>query len=359
MAPQTLPLTVLDEVFLNLDETVTWSVQFEVRVSGRFAADRLRTALRDALSRHPMGRAELAWGSWNDRRRHWRIADEPTPVDLPVQLCERPGDLDELRARLYDDAPDLAHAPLLRAAVARDVESDVLLLNLHSVAFDGMSAARLMTSIARGYAGEPDEPAGPPLAQARDLRRIAGSQSLGQQVSRAVGLAGDVVERRAPIARISGSGGAPGRYRFGVTTLRLDADETAAAIARRPDGNPHPGARHHPGSAHPVGTSPVETSLLGVSLLGVSLLGVSSSGTLGSGRSWNHSSATVTGSRRSTAASASNASARSTASSSARSDTAAGPCSRASQPITSRSRADPSSESGGVVSSARTLSCAA
>jgi hypothetical protein len=52
---QTAPLTVLDELYLQLDrEPEPFSVHIEIRVEGRIDATRLEAAVREAALRHPI-----------------------------------------------------------------------------------------------------------------------------------------------------------------------------------------------------------------------------------------------------------------------------------------------------------------
>ena len=236
MEPTRVPLTALDEAFLHLS-AVRWSVQYEVRVQGRLDVGRLRSAFAAACATHPIGRASLADpAGWSDRRLFWEIADEPVPVPIDEFDGTDPDVLAAARAELYDQPPTLTEAPPVRAAIAHDDAGDLLMLVLHHAAFDGISAVRFTESVARAYAGAPDPTAGPPFAEARDLRRLAGSQTVGQQLRRAGGVADEVLARRQPIVRIHPAGGAPGPLRFGVTTLLLDERETAELVAAKPPG---------------------------------------------------------------------------------------------------------------------------
>jgi NRPS condensation-like uncharacterized protein len=233
MAPMTttIPVNLLDEVFINLATRAAMSVHFEVRVAGAFDLDRLTEAIRVALGKHPMARARLAPTTLTARRLQWEIPDE---VDhLAVAVSDDP--IDVVRSRLLSRQADLYVSPPFLAVVVRDPQGDHLMLNLHHAIFDGMSVIRFVTSIARAYTGASDVPGGPDLAEARDLNKLIGSRSLKQFAPRAAKV-GKAILDRARLTRIAEDGGVSGDATFAVATLRLSAEETATALALRPDG---------------------------------------------------------------------------------------------------------------------------
>lgn len=105
-------------------------------------------------------------------------------------------------------------------------------------AFDGLSAVRLVASIARAYAGEPDEPGGPPdIEEARDLRSIAGARGLTDVVPRVAKIAGAALQRRTPLVRVAGDDPAdPAGPGHAFATVRLEPDAVARAAAAKPVG---------------------------------------------------------------------------------------------------------------------------
>src|SRR5271163_4389500 len=95
------PLTVLDELYLNLDrEEEPWSVHLELGVQGHIDAGRLRAAVHKAARAHPLARARLAKVRATDVRYRWEIAEELTSIDLEELTCKRPADLTRGRERL-------------------------------------------------------------------------------------------------------------------------------------------------------------------------------------------------------------------------------------------------------------------
>jgi len=231
--PTTLPLTSLDEAFLNLSDTILMSIQFEVRVAGRLDAERLAGALRTALTAHPLGRARLAPARLTDTRRYWHLTG--TPDHVALEITDEPADV--VRARLQSLCADLAASPALAASLVHDSRGDLLMLNLHHVAFDGLSAVRLARSIALAYTGQPDPLGGPPVERARDLSVVAGASSVRDGVHRAGALARDLTERRGQLARLAHADGEPGDPAHAFATLVLDGSLTEALSAGKPPGS--------------------------------------------------------------------------------------------------------------------------
>lgn len=152
-----VPFNVVDQVVHLLDRAADpWSVQLETRVRGRLDEARLRTAVGEALQRHPMARARKG-RSWGHRNRDfWEI---PRDLDLdPVHVAECPDDvsLSAVRARLQRMSVPLAHSPPFRLVLVRTPDGDVVMMNVNHAATDGVGALRLLRSVGRAYAGEPD-----------------------------------------------------------------------------------------------------------------------------------------------------------------------------------------------------------
>ena len=151
---QTASLNVLDELYLHLNrKEEPWSVHLELRVRGTHRGKRLQSAVRKAALSHPIARARLAHARATDVRYRWEIADRLTSVDLQEIECEDPADLDRGRERLLSRTPDLDRPGPFSLLLAHDPGGDALIMNLHHAAGDGLSALRLMGSIARAYAG--------------------------------------------------------------------------------------------------------------------------------------------------------------------------------------------------------------
>jgi hypothetical protein len=88
VAPQ-VPFNVVDEIVYLLDtDAEPWSIQLEVRVAGTLVEDRLRTALSEALDRHPMARARKApTGLRSEHQYCWEITAKAALDPLRVVDC--------------------------------------------------------------------------------------------------------------------------------------------------------------------------------------------------------------------------------------------------------------------------------
>jgi NRPS condensation-like uncharacterized protein len=231
---ESVPLNPLDELFLHLDHREEpWGIHFEVRIGGRFDANRLAAAVAAAAARHPIARARLASWRGADRGYRWEIADV---LDAPLTIvdCRDEAELAAVRERLYSVSPSLEVAPPFIVVLARAAAGDSLLLNLHHAAGDGIGAARLVLSILRAYAGADDPlPALDPL-EARDVDALTGAATPAQRLGRKRAVWRQAADdwRAGPPARLATAGGAdfPG---YGFELLALSAEETKAVIGHR------------------------------------------------------------------------------------------------------------------------------
>ena len=226
-----LRVTTLDEAFINLGAKAEMAIQFEVRVQGRLDADRLAAALRRAVARHPLARARLAPAPIGALRLDWHLPDAADHLGL--EITDEP--ICVVRSRLHSRAPQLSVSPTFQATLVRDDDGDFLVLNLNHATFDGVSAVRLMTSIARAYAGEYDPIGGPPIEEARDLKAMAGSRNIKDVLPRATKIGKDILDRKR-VTRVAADGADPDETTYGITPLRLDATETLTVMGLKPQG---------------------------------------------------------------------------------------------------------------------------
>jgi NRPS condensation-like uncharacterized protein len=225
----TTRLNVLDELYLHLDrEDEPWTVHVEIRVEGHIDSERLEAAVREAARRHPIARARLADSRATDVRYHWEIADELGEVDLR----ETDGDLARAREALLSLTPPLDRPGPFSLLLAHDPEGDVIVLNLHHAAGDGLSALRLMGSIARAYAGVDDPP--PPVdpLAVRDVASIAGPGSIAERVTRGRAALDYLARGVSTPTRIAaqGEGERPG---YGFELMTFEPDEVERLVALR------------------------------------------------------------------------------------------------------------------------------
>jgi NRPS condensation-like uncharacterized protein len=233
-SPTSVPLNLLDEHFLNLDqEHEPWGIQLEVSVGGRVEPERLSEAIRAAARRHPIARARLASWEPSDLAYRWEIAEALDEVPLTVAACPQETLLVDTRERLFGVSPSLEIAPPFAVALGHGPDGDSILLNLHHAAGDGVSAVRLMRSILRAYAGEEDPvPALDPLA-VRDVLTLAGARSLEERLVRGCALALQAARRLTPTSRVARDGGDDTRPGYGFELLALSAEETREVGAKR------------------------------------------------------------------------------------------------------------------------------
>lgn len=201
-----LPFNVVDEAIDLLDtQSSPWSIQLEVRVAGRLAEDRLRAALIKGLRRHRRGRARRLVGSHTRRHEEWEVTTGLDVDPLAVVDCPDDAALAAARAQLQSSSVPLETSPPVRARLARTPDGDVLMLNLHHVATDGVGGLRLLRSVACAYRGAPDPlPHHDPLADRTLPVRLA--EALGStRLRRCLALADRLRDVVTPPARLAGT----------------------------------------------------------------------------------------------------------------------------------------------------------
>ncbi len=155
--PVRRPFGSLDEASYHLDSvSQPWSVHLEVRLNGRVDEDRLRHAVRVALARHPRARARATTSHQQRTGYEWEITPTPDVDPLDIVVCPDDNALQATRADLQSLAVPLVTSPPLRIRLARHHHGDVVMLNVHHAAGDGIAALRLLGSIARAYTRRPD-----------------------------------------------------------------------------------------------------------------------------------------------------------------------------------------------------------
>jgi NRPS condensation-like uncharacterized protein len=230
---QTTPLNVLDELYLHLDrEEEPWSVHVEIRVEGHIDRVRLESAIFAAARRHPLARARLAHSVATDVRYRWEIGDELENIDFEEV---EPGRLIQARDRLLSRTPALDRFGPFAVLLAHEPEGDVIVLNLHHAAGDGLSALRLMASIARAY-GDEEDPLPPvdPL-EVRDVLGMSAAGSVRERLARTRATLDYLARGVSSPARIAPQG-ADGRPGYGFDRLVFEPDEVERLRAQRRDG---------------------------------------------------------------------------------------------------------------------------
>ena len=158
-----VPCTPVDELGCWLDgPDEPNNVHLEAVLAGHVDGARLRQAVRAALRAHPLARARLARARGLQRRLMWEIAPRLEAAPIETVRWSTNEELEVMRQSMLARTPPLALTPV-RIAHAVGPEHDVVLLNVHHAAMDGLSCLRLLRSIARRYAGHPDPVPADPL----------------------------------------------------------------------------------------------------------------------------------------------------------------------------------------------------
>lgn len=235
--PASLPLTMLDESLLLLQQTrATWNVQLELGTQGHLEEERLRRAVLLSCRRHPLARARLARSPHGETSYQWDIVEEVDLDPLRVVDCPDAAALDRLRVQLYTPDIDLTVSPGFRVILACHPEGDLVLLCASHIVADGVGVVRLMQSITRAYRGLADPPDPLPLAQARDLGSFLAPRSKAERWARQLEGLRRMREALVPPSRIAVVGGTKrDGFGFAFRTLQLGED-SAPALLRRPAG---------------------------------------------------------------------------------------------------------------------------
>ncbi|MEA2615753.1 MAG: hypothetical protein QOE72_1536 [Chloroflexota bacterium] len=234
--PASLPrldFNVVDEAVQLLDsDAEPWSIHLEVRVAGALDEARLRAAVAGALARHPMGRARRATSRLWDRGYRWEVTGSLDLDPVRVVDCADDAALGRARDAAQSLGVPLVESPPLRVRLIRHPGGDVVMLNVSHAATDGFGALRILRSIARAYAGEPDPVPDLDLASARNLQAglAAGDgTSRSRRVYALLRKARDLVAAPARVAPDQGSD----RPGYGLHPVTLTAAQTDALLGVR------------------------------------------------------------------------------------------------------------------------------
>ena len=158
-----------------------------------------------------MARARQLPSRVRHRTWWWEIAPEPDVDPLRVVHCPDDVSLATARAELYGRPVPLVEAPPFRLWLVHHADGDRLLLNANHAAFDGFGCVRLLQSVARAYADEPDPPPEVDFEEVRDVDSLlAGDEEARANRSRL--LTGKLSDFLRPPTKIAADGGtdAPG-----------------------------------------------------------------------------------------------------------------------------------------------------
>ena len=231
-AIQRVPFSVVDEAVYLLDnETEPWSIQLELRVAGSLDESRFRSALDQALARHPMARARKATSRLAERRFHWEITAVPDLDPLRVVDCADDDAVSAVRADLQSISIPLVESPPLRVRLVHHPDGDLVMLNVKHAAIDGFGSIRILRSIARAYWGLPDPQPELDLVDTRDMRDTLAARDAPERARRISTLLDKVKDEVQPPSRLAVDGGTekPG-YGFHHVTLSPERTKALAGV---------------------------------------------------------------------------------------------------------------------------------
>jgi NRPS condensation-like uncharacterized protein len=156
-------------------------------------------------------------------------------VDLHEMTCRDPDDLDRAREQLLNRVPSLDRPGPFSLLLAHTDDGDVIVVNLHHAAGDGLAALRLLGSIACAYAQEDDPvPEIDPL-EVRDVRALTAPGSVKERFDRGRAALGYLSRGVRTPTRIApqGANTQPG---YGFSRLTFEAPEVERLSALRTRG---------------------------------------------------------------------------------------------------------------------------
>lgn len=220
-----IPFSGVDSLMRALDEPGRpQTIELEVAVTEPLDEQRLRDAVADAASRHPMARARQLRARPFDLEYAWKIG--ATLAGDPVSSCSvaTSTEVDAARDAFFSRHIDLETESPFRVLLVHEAgQGDRVMLSVNHAAFDGIGAFRLMQSISRSYSGEAD-----PLPDVDPLEVKGLLEAKNRQQHRGPALGtGAPLQMSKPPARLASkrSGTAKG---FRILHLDLDAADAPA-----------------------------------------------------------------------------------------------------------------------------------
>jgi len=184
------PLAPIEELDLYLESAADPSlIQLETQVCGHLDRAALRAALAAALAADPAARRHLAAASpWRRRLRWEAAAGLPARADDVLVVASWRGDTQLAALREWLSArPIPLRDRAVRLILAAGPEHDVVILQTHHAAFDGISSLALLTAIAAAYQDQaghdarslPQSPSRPAPGPSGTVGRGAGGTAAG------------------------------------------------------------------------------------------------------------------------------------------------------------------------------------
>lgn len=235
--PERIPFGLLDEAIHLLDtEAAPWSIQLEVGVGGHLDEEALRTALGQAMARHPMACVRTAPSRTPRRLDEWQLSTDP---DLdPLEVVEYADDdaVAAARRQLQNTPVPLAQSPPLRVLLVRSPGGETLMFSISHAAMDCFAGLRFVKSVARAYTGTADPAPELGFIEARELPVRLSSTDRPGRPRLPVAVAARVRDLLKPPTRLCSEGGVD-QDGYGFHHTALDQAHTAALFALRPPGS--------------------------------------------------------------------------------------------------------------------------
>jgi hypothetical protein len=237
-SPPDQRLTAIEELDYLLERPAEPSlVLWEVHCRGHLDRAALAGAVTAAFGADSgAGRRLAAAPRWG-RRLYWRPVAPDPGGPLTEASWRTPAELNDLRERLFARPLSLTEA-VARVVLAVGPEHDVVIIQVHHTAFDGVSSLRLLSAITQAYRARataphlhsvPDSlpaPDSPPVPGS--LPRLDAPPSLPSSVTPApptpastpaTSRRGWAGARPAAVTRIAPQGGQPGRPGYGFVLI--------------------------------------------------------------------------------------------------------------------------------------------
>ncbi|MGI8757110.1 MAG: hypothetical protein ACR2MB_14905 [Acidimicrobiales bacterium] len=217
-----IPFSGVDSLMRALDEPGRpQTIELEVAVTKSLDEQRLRDAVADAASRHPMARARQLPARLFDLEFAWKIGATLTGDAVSACSVGTSTEVDVARDAFLSRHIDLeTEAPFRVLLIHEAGQGDRVMLSVNHAAFDGIGAFRLMQSISRSYAGEADPlPDVDPL----EVKGLLEKKHRKQHRGPALGT-GAPLQMAKPPARLASK---PGEAK-GFRVLHLDLDAADA-----------------------------------------------------------------------------------------------------------------------------------
>jgi hypothetical protein len=196
--PASWPLAPIEELDVYLDSDAEPSIiQMEVLAGGQVDPVVLQAALAAVLASDPAARRHLAAAPRWHRRLRWQAGPGWAPGLLTVASWHGEEQLAGLRETVSAwPLPLREHA--VRLILGMGPDRDVVILQTHHAAFDGVASLALLTTISEAYRellGDRPRPARPPIARTDDTNR--------PDVTVAPGRARGTARARRPLSRVT------------------------------------------------------------------------------------------------------------------------------------------------------------